>query len=417
MLKLCLFDLDQTLVNTDDIKELREAGKNRTDQGYTNAVVQAFGARGGRLLYSRELLDSIRNEFSGMKLGVFTRSPRAYTQAVLQTAYPGFNWDVVVAYEDVRRTKPSREGVWHAMDLCKVKYVDDVALVGDSDVDVRSAYHAGVYAVLDKRGWPRKLESDHWRALGHIPDAIIENDNGLLEFLRDQVQLAPELEWLLAKKKKERPSTRFDKVNKFVPRELGGDTTPFPVMTSGRSFSGYESLKSRRDWHGLTESIKENKKVQVFPSAWIDTVVSYIKSKLAMELFFGGVTVTVIPHRPEREPRLENLLAQISQKFTNDKAFISGKLDFVADILAYKEGVRSNSGDHLSPLERFANVRDHLEVRRKELVKAGRTYLVIDDVTTTGSTLIYATKYLKAAGASKVVCLALAMNVSDVTKY
>jgi phosphoglycolate phosphatase-like HAD superfamily hydrolase len=418
MLRLCLFDLDQTLVKTDDMKALRESGKNRVDQAYTNAVVQAFGALGGRLLYSRESLDSIKSEFSGMKLGVFTRSPRSYTQAVLQSAYPGFNWDVVVAYEDVKRTKPSREGIWHAMNLCKVKYVDQVALVGDSDVDVRSAYHAGVYAVVDTRAWPKKKESDHWRALGHIPDAVIESDAELLTFLRDQNAFVPDLEWRLEEKKIGNKETlRFDKVNKFVPREIGGDNKPFPVAVCGRSFSGYESLGSRRQWHDLTESVKSNKNAKSFPAEWVGTVVAFIKKEFARELIFGGVTVAVVPHRPDREPRLESFLAQIEASLVSDRSVVTGKLSFAADLLGYKNGVRSNSKEHLSPVDRFANVRDHLQVNRPDLVKGTRAYVVIDDVTTTGATLIYATKYLKAAGAIKVVCLALAMNVSDVTKY
>ena len=93
---------------------------------------------------------------------------------------------------------------------------------------------------------------------------------------------------------------------------------------------------------------------------------------------------------------------------------IKGKVSFVSDLLAYKEGVRSNSNEKLSSSERFENIRDHLFVRRTDALKNPVKILVIDDVSTTGSTLIYAKKYLLGAGASEVTCLSIAMNISNV---
>ena len=60
------------------------------------------------------------------------------------------------------------------------------------------------------------------------------------------------------------------------------------------------------------------------------------------------------------------------------------------------------------------NVRDHLIVHEKAVVAKGGHFLIIDDVSTTGSTLIYADKYLKEAGATLVTCFSIAMNVSNV---
>ena len=134
-------------------------------------------------------------------------------------------------------------------------------------------------------------------------------------------------------------------------------------------------------------------------------------------MMFGGLTVTVIPHRPEREPRLERLLAQLAatNTFADQKA--SNKLTFAPGLLAYRDGVRSQHGDHLKKLERFKNVRDHLYVPHPKLILPGRSLLVIDDVVTTGSTLIYATKYLKDAGVHSVTSLAMAMNITDVAPH
>ena len=45
MIRLCLFDLDQTLIDTSDLQELREAGRHRADLAYPQEVSAAFFSR------------------------------------------------------------------------------------------------------------------------------------------------------------------------------------------------------------------------------------------------------------------------------------------------------------------------------------------------------------------------------------
>lgn len=416
MLKICIFDLDQTLLDTQDMKVVREAGKNVDTARYRTSVETAFNTKQGRHIYSLQLLEEIRTKFPKLKLCVFTRSPRSYAQTVLALAYPDFDWDKLVAFEDVPgRTKPFGDGVDACMAAFDVEYLNEVVLVGDGDIDVRAAYHAGCVAILDRSAWPPKWDPvDHWRALGHIPDAIITQPGQLIEVLADYRAYLPELERALTKAPAA-ATARFDKINKFVPRELGGDATAFPVSTGGRSFSNYKSLQYRRQWHALSESIHDHKDAEKFPEAWIKALRTFISVTYGnMGFFKGHLHITVIPHRPGRQPRLERLLAQLEHAYA--KTPMAGKLQlhFHPGLLAYKPGVRSNSNDKLSPNERFINVRDHLYVTDTKLAATPGQFLVIDDVSTTGSTLIYAKQYLQAAGAHAVTCFSLAMNVSDV---
>ena len=177
----------------------------------------------------------------------------------------------------------------------------------------------------------------------------------------------PELERLLSGTDQRRATPRYDEVGKFIPREVGGDNTRFVVHAAGRSFAGYESLQNRKQWHALTKSIGEQKDAKAFPDEWIHAIETFIRTKLSVAMMFGGLTVTVIPHRPEREPRLERLLAQLAatNTFADQKA--SNKLTFAPGLLAYRDGVRSQHGDHLKKLERFKNVRDHLYVPHPDL--------------------------------------------------
>jgi beta-phosphoglucomutase-like phosphatase (HAD superfamily) len=418
MFELCMFDLDDTLVRTEDLQGLREACKHRADAACLEPVRASLASRSGRPIYSLELLRSIRAKHPQLKLGIFTRSPRSYTDTVLGWAYPGFAWDCVVSYEDVKHTKPHGDGIRLAMDKLGLKAIERVLLVGDSDVDVRAAYHGGCWVTLDRSAWPRQRLPDHWRALAHMPDAQIGKPSELLDVLDAPAPFLPELERLLAAGPAPAHGARIDKINHFIPPALGAER-PYPVYACGRSFSNKRSLSTRRSWHPLTASIEAHKDADEFPNAWIEAIRAFLADECAP--FFDllpdvHVLLTVVPHRPERKARLERLLAQVQLSLAT--APVAGcNVDIAPQLLAYREGVRSQHNDLLNQHDRFTNVRDHLFVQLPHLIDPKATVVVIDDVCTTGASLIYATKYLREAGATDIKCLALAKNIGDVLAW
>lgn len=411
MFKICLFDLDNTLVRTEDLKDVREACKNHRD---TKAVRATLNERRDRHLYGREAIRNIRREYPEMKLGVFTRSPRIYADTVLAWAYPGFPWDIVVAYEDVRHTKPYGDGIDCAMKSFNVRNLDEVMLVGDEDVDVRAAYHCGCVAVLDRGSWPvGKKRQEHWAALTHVPDAVIDSPAGLMHVLADPVSFLPALERLLANDADFPNHARFDRINHFVPGFVGEYNTAFPVHVCGRSFSRYESLENRRQRHELTRLIEEHKDAARFPDTWIHVVRRFVADQYRASTRCMSVLVTAIPARPGRKDRLGSLLAQLRKSLIREP--IEGcNVSVSGGVLAFRDGVQSQHNDHLNREQRFANIRDHLIVRSPRKAMEYGSVLVLDDVVTTGASLIGATVGLKAAGVKDVRCLAMAKSISDV---
>lgn len=93
MFKLCLFDLDNTLLKTDDLKTIRIGLANNSNKIRLEQLVAAYEVEDNRLLYTIENLRSLRVKFPNLKLGVFTRSPKSYANLVLNLAYPEFHWD------------------------------------------------------------------------------------------------------------------------------------------------------------------------------------------------------------------------------------------------------------------------------------------------------------------------------------
>lgn len=415
MFHLCLFDLDNTLVSTDDVENLRLESKNLTPELFKQ-ITCALEANKDRVIYSRELIEKVRADFPELRLGVFTRAPRTYAELVLEWAYPNFEWDILVSYDDVKRTKPYGDGIDQAIAKFKVEYLDEVVMVGDNDSDIRSAYHCGCVVVLDKSEWPLKLKSGHWRAMELMPDVIIDKPELLVEVLKSHKRFLPELERLLDDGDKPLGvGYRFDKIGHFIPKEISVDTTSYPIYSCGRSFAKYKSLEYRKKWHQLTKSIGDNKESDSFPASWIVAVRHFIESELAELSLFKKikVIVTVIPHRPGRKPRLETLLSEIDVHVKNNPI---KQISFstAPDLFAYKPGVKSNHGEHLSAIARFENVQDHLFIAKPETIVKDAVYIVLDDVVTTGASLICASQQLKKSGATDVRRLAFAKNISNV---
>lgn len=418
MFELCVFDLDETLVRTADMQAVREACKNSEDPGRIQAVLGALDLNPSRRIYSLELLGHIRATYPALKLAVFTRSPRSYARTVLAWAYPGFTWDAVVAYEDVSHTKPYGHGIYKAASDHGIKYCNQVLVVGDGDVDVRAAYHAGVRASADRSAWPWHFEREHWHTLELVPDAFLLTPDDVLDVLKRPDAFLPELERLLAGCTERARDPRFDKIGHFLPKTISnGEKTAYQIFVCGRSFAHYQSLNQRRGEHALSTSIEANKDSDVFPAQWLEAIRNFISSQYRSLFQPVNLLVTSVPHRPGRKPRLETLLQQLGAFIAANpiKSFQPTNVTIVGDMLAYKDGVKSNHGEYLSPEQRAINVRDHLYVQRTDLAEGARI-LVLDDVVTTGASLIYASKYLKDAGAADVTCLALAKNVSDVLK-
>ena len=410
-IRLCLFDLDNTLIRTNDLEDFRGAGNVRnTSAVYTRGLIAAFsGAElSSRLLYSRERLMHLRRSHPRMKWGVFTRSPRHYADTLLAQAYPGLAWDVVVAYEDVRNTKPHPDGVHLASRALGNIPVEEIALVGDEKVDVVTAYRAGCWAFIDKASWEAPYTYEQWWALERVPDAVFRGPDELSDLLAEPALGLPELEYLIEGRELPHRRSRIDKINRLFQRPWSGNV---PVRVLGRLFGEYQEISGRRSRHVLTDQIIAHKDADIFPDEWAKCVMACVR-RLAP--FPPGAIVTVIPFKPDRKPRLERFLAHVEVLYQppvrRGVISVAPEYTFIPDLLAFRPGVVSNHANHLTAQERFANVGDHLFVKRPHDVR-GKRVIVLDDVVTSGATLLWAHRYLSEAGASEVTCLALAQAI------
>lgn len=412
--ELVLFDLDGCLLRTTDLEDFRG---NRNVGVTTDARLQLWLARAGgeeRVVIPQATIDSIRKAHRNVRLGVFTTSPRFYAKSLLDFYYPATSWDVVVAFEDVAATKPHADGIRLACSRAGIDDAERVILIGDTWKDIASAYRAGCWCVLFKRSWPAKRmwSGDQYRALNYLPDAIAEEPHDLEQILADPVSFLPTLEQLTFCNGITRSGSarRVDVINHFNNTEGHGQFVR--VLALGRLFPDNKEIAQRRRWHEITRQIHALKNAIEFPRAWVLAIRGAIRREIGDRWFFEDtqLVVTVIPSKSGRTARLERFLAQLAQNHEADPIHPDAEIEFIPDVLSYKPGARSHHGALLSAQERFENVRDNLFVNRPNEV--GRQhFLVIDDVVTSGATMYYAAKYLRAAGAAKVACVALTQTV------
>ncbi|MFG4405858.1 HAD hydrolase-like protein, partial [Pseudomonas aeruginosa] len=379
---------------------------------YVHQLTAAFNADPFRVVYTQAQLLAIRRRFPEMRLGLFTRSPRTYALTLLSLAYPNVAWETVVAFEDVNRTKPHGDGIHLAMRVSGVNSVSNVWLVGDGVVDIRAAYDAGCNCVLDMTTWPARHRPEDWRALERVPDAVIEDADDLEEVLDHSINHLPAAERLQAVNGGEGlPGLRFEKTGYFNPLVEGN--RPTYIHSLGRHFSG--EAPRRVAWHAVTNDIHRMKDLLVVPDYWIQAMRAFIRGMVinrnpAGALAMSSVVITVVPAKPDRVQRLEAMLLQLAQSHA-DAPIGRGAIAFIPRIMEYLPGALSHhSNGGLNRNQRFANVRDHLRVVA-DSGYARRHVVVIDDVVTSGASLIYADKYLREAGASDVTLLALTKNV------
>lgn len=404
---LLLFDLDNTLIHSEDLEPFRgAAGIGPRTSKAVSALLTACRKNSGRHHYTADDLAALRE---GRRIGVFTRAPRAYADTLLAELYPSVHWDIVIGYEDVRNTKPHPDGVWLAMKQLGTDHPSKVALVGDHKTDIITAYRAGCWAFLDQGTWPVKWQSEHYYAIERVADVVFDGPRELRERINNPVAYLPELERAgSAGQTLDHDNPRYDNIGHWMPRGIGRERTFISVL--GRSFSGYEELRHRIAWHQLTHEIGDLKDATKFPDHWIAALRNCIAQSWPIQ-HARPTVITVVPFKPGRTPRLERLLAQLAQTDRDDPiAPPLTPMEFMEGVLRYREGVRGHSSEHLSRDERFINVRDHLEVARPDDVD-GKHVIVIDDVATTGASLVYADLYLRAAGALNVNCMALAKAI------
>lgn len=156
-MKIVLFDLDLTLVDTTVLEPFRH---KRDWQGAYSNISRCT-------LYPGipELFDFIRR--NGIQVCIVSTSPRPYVERIARHFNIPFN--AIVGYHDAKPTKPAPQPMFKALELLNSRSEDAVSF-GDRAIDILAAKSAGIKAVACTWG-TKELQN----LLASNPDAVINS--------------------------------------------------------------------------------------------------------------------------------------------------------------------------------------------------------------------------------------------------
>lgn len=407
---LCLFELDGLLLDTTDLAEWRSdyyleqaddiPGFTVSDSAVSKLLAQ-FHRKPARHYYTLQNLVAIRRHCPGTLFGIVSRAPRHYTRTLLEHAYPKFRWDQIVAQEDLKASTDLASGIALTMRRSGIDTPSQVAYIANTAAHLHAALDVGCWAALERSAFPAVLENEHYRTLELGWDGVLKNHFDVTRFFNDPWRHTPELDNVSALGAESDKPRRL-KVHYRDPQPVNA-ATHLPVVALGRYFAS--NLKNRAAWHSLTTEMLEFKRSALFPRTWMMVLKTAIK-RIA-ELHNRELIVTVMPAKPGNLPRLELLLAALAADLGPEQG-----CTFCTDLLAFAAGATSAHFEKLSKAQRLQLARQYLSVAKPERVH-GRAVVVIDDIVTSGASLVTARARLMEAGATTVTCVALAKAITQ----
>ena len=406
--KLCLFGLDGVLLETTGLGEFREGqylekpgdipGFKMGDQ-YNVALLARFGHGPDRSIYTVEHLAVIKKNCPTIRFGILTSSPRHYVRTLLARVYPGFDWDVIIANEDLECEGSLVSGISLAMQRVGVADSANVICVGITENYLEAAFDAGCWAALEMSGFPPSLENEHYRLRERAWDGLLKGYQDLIGVINRPWAYLPELD-AVSLNGKENYKPRRLKARYQDPISSGEATT---VHALGRYFAG--SRRNRAAWHGLTAEMLEFKRSASFPQTWLTVLRTAVKGIAHSRK--SSLVITVIPAKVGSHPRMEMLLAALASELGSYY-----DCEYIDDVLEFGEGVKSTHLEKVGKAQRFYLAQRFLAVKKPEQVK-GRDIVLIDDIVTSGASLVSARLLLVGAGAATVTCMALAQAITE----
>jgi len=163
MMKAIIFDLDQTLVDSQRIEYLRRS--RQWSKVYRSIPeIKVYGGIDNILSILRDIK---------IKLSIASAGPSSYIQRLVR--HFGWSFDAIVCYPDTVQHKPNPEPLIKAANRLNIDVVDCWA-VGDDPIDIIAARRADMYSVGALWG---SLNKDALRKAN--PDMMFETTESFYE--------------------------------------------------------------------------------------------------------------------------------------------------------------------------------------------------------------------------------------------
>ncbi|EHL5818046.1 HAD-IA family hydrolase, partial [Escherichia coli] len=384
-----LFDLDNTLINTNSLQEYRESTNKQplTDEQLSTTKLYPK---------TKTILDKLKQ--NNITLGIVTNSPRRYALDILEHHNIKDFFDTIVTYNEVGPDgiKPSPKGINLALSNLKLNSNNNILFIGDDAKDINASYAAGIKPLAP--AWASK------EFIGQMPAAMIStqclteelNNYNHIDLIADRCAnfntFDIDKKWLFFI-----PMNKDGKIGAIKKDEID-------FICLGRYFSQKNKLTAKiHEQHTLSKEIykKETDPKYVAPEYWVE-LLSFFIDKTPEYLFNDKEKfdiITVIPAKKGNNKRLENLLTRLSRHSKNPKTA------YISDLFYFSEGAKSLKT--LGRDEREREIKKNLNFNPKYAsIIENAKILIIDDVITTGSTLKGAKLLLEKMQPQRVLSIA-----------
>lgn len=340
MIKLVIFDLDLTIFNSSPLKDLM-SNKN-WDLVYKNIPNCKFYDHCIKTIkYLRD------NE---VKVAIFTNSPKKYVSEVLK--YGNIEVDYIISYYDVQNHKPHPEGIYKIMQTFSLSN-KEILYIGDSKLDYESAKNAKVSYFNVDWGEISEIDSNtinytnffstlqNFNFLSHIHQPEVDNSHDELKITETKILKSELNKFFLGYYRHDKDYVK-NKILKFK--------------------DGDKNIINQ--W--LTV-IKQH--IDLFPT------VDYIVRAL------GHKEINAV------ESSLDNVGKLIEENIPDSK--------YLPDLLSKKNINNKLSTMNAIDRKNTLSMQYFLNENHKKFSKQKKSFLIIDDVYTTGSTIKEITRAIR----------------------
>ncbi|PKG63277.1 MULTISPECIES: HAD-IA family hydrolase [Pseudoalteromonas] len=395
-----LFDLDNTLLGSSKLELARITGSSSTLEELIPKVKLFRG--------TLRILEGIKDK--KIKMGIVTNSKRWYAERVLEYFEISHFFEVLITYDDVGSSgkKPNALGINMACGALNISNKESVLYVGDDQVDIEASYAAGVIPLAPT--WAKTK-------IMQVPACVISTSK-LVEKLDSPHELK-----LLSEAAADNENLNAIKGREFyfIPLNLDGEVVmpgrdKLDVVTFGRYFTNKSEITSTlRASHKLSRDIsakdaEENQESYSVPEYWTD-LLQFILGRLGKFIYKEDGDfdiVTVIPSKPNKPPRLEELLKKVELRGELEYEFIPDLFYFLEDAASLK------TKGHAA--ERNVEIKRSLHFNHEKYANrlCNKRVLVIDDVMTTGATFKRVNELINDEKVERIVGVSLAKTVQAI---
>lgn len=367
-MKNFIFDLDMTLLDSSELYHYRQWGNWKEVMDNLDKVV-AFVTDDGEV---HTFVKKLKEE--GKTIGIVTSSPKHYAEELLKLF--DIPYDCLVSGSEITNFKPHPEGILKCMDTLNADKTETV-YIGDDKNDFIAAHRAEILSIGCSWGHAYGFNKDMF---SHSPDILIKSPR---HFLRDLSFLKYVGERYTAREE------IFQHKGSFVKYSEG--TVKFRCL--GRYFS---SAHSRRNM-SLSEAINKFKTDDSDRVIFINSILKWLKpdSKWKPDIIIS------VPPKPGQTDRFATLRSELAQKL-NCEDGLSKYVKCTKVITDYKT---KNFNERKTINKDLYDV--VASINEKKI-------LLVDDVITSGSTIMGIAKKLYDNGASDVRCVGFGLNQFDV---